>query len=158
MPERVLTNEDLERMVDTSDEWITTRTGIKERRIAAPDETCSSLALAAGRKALDNAGMAPEELTHIFIPTITSDYPTPSAAALVAEEMGLKGRMALDLNAACSGFVYSLQLAMGQILLEPDSKILIAATDVLSARTNFEDRTTCVLFGDGSGARHRCGG
>ncbi len=152
MPERILTNQELERIVETSDEWITTRSGIKERRLAAPGETCSDLALAAGRKALADASMEPDELTHIFVPTLTPDLVCPSAACLLAERLGLKGRMALDLNAACSGFVYSLQLARGQVALDPNARILITATDVLSSRTNFQDRTTCVLFGDGSGA------
>lgn len=152
VPERILTNQELERMVDTSDEWITTRTGIKERRLVAPGEACSDLALKAGHRALADASMQPEELTHIFVPTVTADYVCPSTACLLAERLGLRGRMALDLNAACSGFVYSLQLARGQVALEPHAKILITATDVLSSRTNFQDRTTCVLFGDGSGA------
>ncbi len=152
VPERVLTNEDFVRMVDTSDEWIVTRSGIRQRHIAAPDECTSDLAYAAARNALADAGMPAERLTHVIVPTITPDMPCPSAACVLVDKMGLKGRTAFDINAACSGFLYSLKLAQGFVCLEQGAAVLVTATDVLSSRTNYQDRATCVLFGDGSGA------
>jgi len=152
VPDRVLSNSDLEQMVDTSDEWITTRTGIKERRLAAPGQTTSDLAHRAAQSALADAGLSRNSLTHILVPTITPDMPCPSAACVLSDKMGLKGRMSMDINAACSGFVYSLQVASGITRVQDGAAVLVAATDVLSSRTNFQDRGTCVLFGDGSGA------
>lgn len=152
VPQRVLTNSDLEQMVDTSDEWITTRTGIKERRIVAPGEYTSDMALKSSQRALADARMKSSQVTHLLVPTITPDMPCPSAACVLSHKMGLKGRMTMDLNAACSGFVYSLQIASGLTKVQQDATVLVAATDTLTSRTNFEDRSTCVLFGDGSGA------
>ena len=151
-PDKVLSNQDLEGMVETSDEWITTRTGIKERRLAAPGQGTSDLALMASRRALANAGMEPEELTHIFVATLTPDTFCPSTACLLEEKLGLRHRIALDVNAACSGFLYTLQLARAVVALDPESKVLVAAAEILSHRVNWQDRATCVLFGDGSGA------
>lgn len=152
VPERILTNADLERMVETSDEWITTRTGIKERRIAAPGEATSDLALHAAKAALADAGMDADELTHILLYTLTPDYYCPPAACLLEEKLGLRGKFAQDLNAACSGFLYGLETARALVALHPEAKVLLCAAEVLSSRTNWADRATCVLFGDGAGA------
>lgn len=152
VPERILSNSELEILVDTSDEWIMTRTGIRERRMAAPGQACSDIALEASLRALADAGMAADELTHIIVGTISPDFYCPGAACLLSHKLGIKGRTALDVNAACSGFLYSLQVARGFVALEPTAKILVAPTDLLSTRTNWQDRTTCVLFGDGGGA------
>lgn len=152
VPERVLTNADLERMVETSDEWITSRTGIKERHIAAPGEAASDLACHAAKAALADAGMDADELTHILVYTLTPDYYCPPAACLLEEKLGVRGKFAQDLNAACSGFIYGLETARSIVALHPEAKVLLCATEVLSSRTNWADRATCVLFGDGAGA------
>ena len=152
VPERVLTNTDLERMVDTSDEWITSRTGIRERRMAEPGQTCSDLALAAGEKALAAAGMRPEDLTHIIVATFTPDAYIPSTGCVLQHRLGAVNSVAFDLAAACSGFLYSLENARGILALHPDAKVLVVASEVVTSRVNFKDRSTCVLFGDGAGA------
>lgn len=157
-PERVLTNADLEKIVDTTDEWITTRTGIKERHIAAEGETTSSMAFESSKKALADAGIEPAELTHIICGTFTPDSMIPSAACRLQEKLGLKGQMCVDVQAACSGFLYALQSARGYLCLEPDSKVLVVSSETLSRRMNWEDRATCVLFGDASGAAVLTGG
>ena len=151
-PERILTNADLEKIVDTSDEWITSRTGIKERRIAADDQAASDLGVEAAKNALAEAGMDASELTHIVCGTFTPDAMIPSTACRIQEKLGVKGQMCFDVQAACSGFLYSLQTARGLVALEPDSKVLVVTAEVVSRRMNWEDRTTCVLFGDGAGA------
>ena len=151
VPANIVTNADLEKMVETSDEWITTRTGIKERRIST-GEACSDLAEGAARKALADAGMEAEELTHILVATFTPDHPLPSSSCLLEHKLGLKGRFAADISAACTGFLYALETARGILCLNPQAKVLVAASEVLSTRTNWTDRNTCVLFGDGSGA------
>lgn len=152
VPERILSNQDLEQMVDTSDEWILTRTGIRERRIAPPGMPTSDLALRSSMRALAHANLGAQDVTHVILPTITPDMPCPSAACILSYKLGLKGRVSMDMNAACSGFLYSLQVASGLTHVQPDACVLVAATDVLTSRTNFQDRSTCVLFGDGSGA------
>ncbi|WP_229596020.1 beta-ketoacyl-ACP synthase III [Pseudodesulfovibrio sediminis] len=151
-PEKVLTNADLEKIVDTSDEWITSRTGIKERHIAADDECTSDMGYEAAQKALAQAGIKPEELTHIICGTFTPDSMIPSTACRIQEKLGIKGQMCLDVQAACSGYLYALQSARGYLCLEPDSKILVVTSEVVSRRMNWEDRATCVLFGDAAGA------
>ena len=151
-PEKILTNADLEKMVDTSDEWITARTGIKERRIAAPGEATSDIALKACQKALADAGIAPKELTHLIVSTLTPDGYCPPAACRLEEKLGVSGLTAFDVNGACSGFLYGLQTARAMAVLEPEAKILLTAAEHLTSRTNWEDRATCVLFGDGAGA------
>lgn len=151
-PEKVLTNADLEKIVETSDEWITTRTGIKERRIAAPGETVSDMTTQAARAALAEAGMDADELTHLFLYTVTPDYFTPSAACLLEEKLGIRGKVVQDVNAACSGYVYGLEMARAVLALHPEAKILVAAAEVLTSRTNWADRRTCVLFGDAAAA------
>lgn len=152
VPEKVLTNRDLERMVETSDEWITSRTGIRERHIAEVGTGSSDLALAAARKALDAAGVLPSELTHIICPTLTPDSYTPSTACILEHKLGLNGAMAMDISAACSGFLYGLETARAILALHPDAVVLVVTAEVLTSRTNWADRTTCVLFGDGAGA------
>ena len=151
-PERVVTNADLEKIVDTTDEWITSRTGIKQRHLAADGESASDMALQAASRALAEAGMKPEELTHIVFATFTPDSMIPSSACVLQRKLGISGQMCLDVQAACSGFLYALQTARGYLALEPDAKVLVVAAEVISRRTNWEDRSTCVLFGDASGA------
>jgi 3-oxoacyl-[acyl-carrier-protein] synthase III len=152
VPERVVTNAEMETIVETSDEWITTRTGIKERRYIAPNQAGSDLSLAAAKAALADAGITPEEVTHIAVATLTPDCYCPNSAVILADKLGLTERVCLDVNAACSGFLYDLEVSRGLLALHPDAVVLTVATEVLTSRTNFDDRTTCVLFGDGSGA------
>jgi len=152
VPERVITNKDLEAMIDTTDEWIRTRTGIQERHIVSEGETNSSLAIQASEKALKMAGISPEELDLIIVATFTPDMSMPSVACLVQKELGAVNAGAFDLYATCSGFLYGLTVADRFIKARPDSKILVVGSEVLSQRVNWEDRSTCVLFGDGAGA------
>ncbi|MBI5557865.1 MAG: ketoacyl-ACP synthase III [Deltaproteobacteria bacterium] len=152
LPARVLSNEDLEKMVDTSDEWITTRTGIKNRRIARLGEETSMLAASAARNALAMARLSATDLDMIIVGTITSDMGMPSCACLVQKELGATNAFAFDINAACSGFVYSLDLADKYVKADPGLKILVIGAETLSTRTKWDDRNTCVLFGDGAGA------
>lgn len=152
LPRTLVTNADMERTVETSDEWIRTRTGISCRHFAEADEPCSELAHQAARKALADAGMAPEELTHIIVATCSGDYNLPGTACLLQDHLGIKGRPSFDLAAACSGFLYSLETARAYTTLYPEAKILVVGSEVVTSRLNFEDRTTCVLFGDGAGA------
>lgn len=157
-PERIVSNADLEKIVDTTDEWITTRTGIKQRHIIADDEAASDLALKSSRIALAEAGIEPDELTHIVLATFTPDSMIPSTACVLQHKLGIKGQMCIDVSAACSGFLYALQTARGYLALDPEAKILVVASEVISRRTNWEDRSTCVLFGDASGAVVLTGG
>lgn len=150
-PERVLTNFDLERMVDTSDEWIRTRTGIQERRIADESTAASDLVVEAARKALDAAGMAPEELDCIIVGTISPDTLFPSTACWVQKGLKIKGMPAFDISAACSGFLYGLEIGSSLMECGTCSHILLAGVEVLTKIVNWEDRKTCVLFGDGAG-------
>ncbi len=152
VPERTLTNHDLEKFVDTSDEWITTRTGIKERHLVSEGEALSDLALQATQTALAAAHMQADELTHIIVATCTPDSYCPNTACILQHKLGIAGKAAFDINAACSGFTYGLDMARSIIALRPDAAVLIIGGDVLSSRTNWQDRTTCVLFGDGAGA------
>lgn len=152
VPEVLITNEDLAKRVDTTDEWITTRTGIKERHILAEGGTNTDLGAAAAVKALADAGVPPGDVTHVVVATCTGEYITPSASCLIADRIGIKGRFALDVNAACSGFIYGLETSAGLIAMKPEAKVLLIASEALSHRTNWEDRSTCVLFGDGGAA------
>lgn len=152
LPVRVLTNEDLEKMVDTSDEWITTRTGIKTRYISGKGEQTSKLASSAAKKAMAMAEVAAVDIDIIIVGTITSEISMPSCACLVQKELEATNSFAFDINAACSGFLYSLDLAEKYIKADPSLKILVIGAETLSTRTNWEDRNTCVLFGDGAGA------
>lgn len=151
-PEGVLTNFDLEKMVDTSDEWITERTGIKERRIAKDTEAASDLALEASKKAMEGAGIKPGDIDMIIVATVTGDMPLPSTASILQGKLGAKNAAAFDLNAACSGFIYGLAVADSLIRIGSFKRVLLVGTEVLSRFTDWEDRTTCVLFGDGAGA------
>lgn len=151
VPERILTNADLERLVETNDEWIVSRTGIRERRVV-DGECCSDLALPAARAALERAGLQPGDLTHILVATFTPDSYIPSAACIVEHRLGISGRYVADLAAACSGFVYALEAARAFIALRPESNVLVLGSEVVSSRTDYTDRGTCILFGDGAGA------
>jgi 3-oxoacyl-[acyl-carrier-protein] synthase III len=152
LPARELTNAELEQMVDTSDEWITTRTGIKCRRIASRGEETSRIAAMAGRRALEMAGLAPEELDLIIVGTMTPEQTMPSSACLVQKELGAVRAFAFDINAACSGFIFSLDVADKYIRSSPAMKALVIGAENLSTRVNWKDRGTCILFGDGAGA------
>jgi len=152
VPSRVLTNAELEKMVDTSDEWITTRTGIKERRLAARDEYTSDLAARAAMKAIQRAGISPTEIDLIIVATITPDMPFPSTACLVQQKIGARRAAAFDLEAACSGFIYALEIAQQFIMSRTYDTVLVIGAEKLSSIVNWEDRNTCVLFGDGAGA------
>lgn len=153
LPERVLTNAELEQRVDTSDTWIRDRTGIAERRIAADDESCSDLALAAARKALDMADCDPGEIDMIVIGTCTPDRVFPSTACLVQRELGMRsGTVAFDLSAACSGFIYALDVATRFIASGGGRRVLVIGSETMSRILDWDDRATCVLFGDGAGA------
>jgi 3-oxoacyl-[acyl-carrier-protein] synthase-3 len=142
----------MEKIVETSDEWIRTRTGIASRYFAQANEPCSVLAYHAACKALDNAGLTAQDITHIFVGTFSGDYNLPTTSCLLQDMLGLKGIPAFDLAAACSGFLYCLETARAFTCLYPDARILVVGSEVTTSRINFEDRTTCVLFGDGAGA------
>ena len=148
----MLTNADLERMVDTSDEWITSRTGIHTRRIAGRGEENYRLAVGASEKALTMAGISPLDLDLIIVATMTPHMIMPSSACFVQAELGADNAFAYDINAACSGFLYGMDIADKYIGCRPDMKILLAGSETLSARVNWQDRNTCILFGDGAGA------
>jgi 3-oxoacyl-[acyl-carrier-protein] synthase-3 len=152
LPEKVLTNHDLEEMMDTSDAWIQERTGIKRRHIAADDEATSDLALAAANQALDMAGIGAEDINLIIIATTTPDKVFPGVACIVQRRLGIRGCGAFDIQAACSGFVYGLDLADRYIRTGAAKNVLVIGAETLSRLTNWEDRTTAVLFGDGAGA------
>ena len=151
-PSRVMSNHDLEKLVDTSDEWIVSRTGIRERRIAADDESTTSLSVNAGRDALAVAGMSPEELDLVIVGTCTPDYYMPATAVLVAHELGATRAAGFDLMAACSGFVFSLATATAYVRSGMYRNVLVVGVEVLSRFLDYTDRNTCVLFGDGAGA------
>ena len=152
VPERVLTNQDLEKMVETSDEWILTRTGIAERHIAAPDVATSDLAVEAARRALDQRGIDAAELNAILVCTVTPDMLFPSTACLVQDRLGAKGAWGFDLIAACSGFIYGLTTAAHLVGGGTHEKVLVVGSDTMSRIIDYTDRGTCILFGDGAGA------
>ena len=152
VPEKILTNFDLEKMVETSDQWITERTGIKQRHIAAPEEATSDLCYNAAIIALKDAGVAPEELDLVIVATASPDHVFPSTACLVQDRIGAKNAAAFDLAAGCSGFVYSLGVASQMIATGLYKHALIIGAETLSRIMNWTDRNTCVLFGDGAGA------
>ncbi|MEO7796956.1 MAG: beta-ketoacyl-ACP synthase III [Opitutaceae bacterium] len=152
-PKRVMTNAELSLMVDTSDEWIFSRSGIKERRIAAEDESTSMMGEAAGRRALEDAGITADEIDLIVVATVTPDTPMPAAACLIQHKLGVSSRAAcFDLNAACSGFIYALDTACAMLGSGRYKKALVIGVEKLSTIVDWKDRTTCVLFGDGAGA------
>ena len=152
IPTKVLTNHDLAKIVDTSDEWITSRTGIKERHVAAKNEAASDLAIAASQRALENAGLQAEEVDLIVLATATPDMFFPSTACFVQKALGIQEAVSFDVSAACSGFLYALETAKA-LMESGDYKIaLVIGAEKLSSITNWKDRNTCVLFGDGAGA------
>jgi len=152
LPESRLTNEDLSKMVDTNDQWIVQRTGIRERRIAAPQESTATLATAAARKALANAGLEPKDLDLILCATITPEMGFPSTACFVAAELGLSSTPAFDLAAACSGFIYAIETATAFVKSGRYENVLVMGAETMSRITDYRDRGSCILFGDGAGA------
>lgn len=152
LPEKILTNEELASRVETSDEWIVTRTGIRERRIAAPGEHTSHMATHAARRALEQAAIAPEDVELIIVATITPDTLTPATACYVQQALGANRAVAFDISAACSGFLYAMKISKRLISDGAFKNALIIGAEKLSAFVNWEDRGTCVLFGDGAGA------
>ena len=152
VPERVLTNADLEKRVDTTDEWIMTRTGIRERRIAAPDQFTSDLATKAALLAMERGGIKPEQIDLIIVATITPDMPFPATACLVQQKIGATRAAAFDLEAACSGFIFALEVGQQFVMSQTYETVLVIGAEKLSSIINWRDRNTCVLFGDGAGA------
>jgi 3-oxoacyl-[acyl-carrier-protein] synthase-3 len=154
LPQRVLTNEDLEKIVDTSDEWITRRTGIKERRIARKEsgESTTDLGARAARAAMEMADVSPDQLDSIVVATVTADHLFPSAACMIQKELGANNAAAYDLSAGCSGFIYGLETANNSIRQGTADTVLLIGTERLSSVVNWQDRGTCVLLGDGAGA------
>jgi len=152
LPERILSNKELETMVDTSDEWIKSRTGISERRVAAADQTTSDLALLAAQAALADAGMTPEELDLIIVGSASPDMIFPATACVLEEKLGIKGKPAFDIQAACSGFIYGLIIAQQFIASGMYNNVLVVGAEALTRMTDMTDRNTCILFGDGAGA------
>ena len=151
-PERVMTNDELAQIVDTSDEWIVERTGIRERRVAAADEALSDLALPAAKDALDQAGVDPADVDLVVVATVTPDMFFPSTGAIIADQLGAKDAAAYDLSAGCTGFVYAIAQAHGMVSAGLAQHALVVGGDVLSKIVDWQDRSTCVLFGDGAGA------
>jgi len=152
VPEKILTNADLEKMVETSDEWITTRTGIKERRIAAANEFTSDMAARAAERAMKMADVIGEQIDLVIVATITPDMPFPATACLVQQKIGAKRAAAFDLEAACSGFIYGLEVGQQFINSRTYNTVLVIGAEKLSSIVDWNDRNTCVLFGDGAGA------
>ena len=152
VPDAILSNYDLEKMVDTSDEWIRERTGILERRIAAPDQASSDLAVEASKRALEMAGLEPKDVDHIILATTTPDRYLPSCACTVQQKLGASRAVAYDMFAACSGFVFGMGLARSVIASGMAETVLLLGVETLTRIVDFKDRNTCVLFGDGAGA------
>jgi 3-oxoacyl-[acyl-carrier-protein] synthase-3 len=152
VPDRVVTNADLERLVETSDEWIVTRTGIRERHVAVPGERTSTFGTEAGRRALAMAGLAPGDIDLVIVATCTPDQPLPATACLVQANLGISRAAAFDVVAACSGFIYGLTVATSMIRSGAARNVLLVAAEILTHYVDWSDRNTCVLFGDGAGA------
>ncbi len=152
LPKKILSNSDLEKLIETSDEWIVSRTGMKERRLAACDEFSSDMGTAAAKKALEAAKVFPEELDLILVATMSPDYLTPSTAALIQSQLGAVNAAAMDLQAACTGYLYGLSMAKAYIESGIYRSVLLIASEKMSAFIDYEDRNTCVLFGDGAAA------
>ena len=152
LPSRVVTNDELSQTLDTSDEWIRERTGIRERRIAGPDESCAAMGEAAARAALADAGVAPSDVGAVILATATPDQAFPAAAVRVQAALGMAGGFAFDVSAACSGFVYALSVADAMIRAGQVADAVVIGSEVYSRILNWQDRGTCVLFGDGAGA------
>ncbi len=152
LPDRVVTNHDMEKMVETSDEWIVSRTGIRERRFAAPGQTTADLSEQAALKALEAAGLGPEDIDLIIVATVTPDMPFPATACLLQDRIGATKAAAFDLEAACSGFLYGVTVGSQMIATGLYEHVLVVGAETLSTAIDFNDRNTCVLFGDGAGA------
>jgi 3-oxoacyl-[acyl-carrier-protein] synthase-3 len=152
VPRRVITNADLERMVDTSDEWITTRTGIRERRVAEPSETLSDYAVEAGRQALEAAGVRPHDLDLIICATVTPDRPIPATSCTIQHRLGAARAAAFDMAAGCSGFIYALAVGDQFVRMGTYRQVLVIGAELLSKYVDWKDRTTCIIFADGAGA------
>ena len=152
LPEKIVTNADLEKMVDTTDEWITVRTGIKQRRVAVDGEYTSSFAVEASRKAIEMAGINVEDIDLIILGTITPDFPFPATACIIQHELGARNATAFDISAACTGFVCGLSIAEKYISTGSVKKALVIGAEVLSRIVDWTDRNTCIIFGDGAGA------
>ena len=152
VPTKRITNVDLMSLVDTNDEWIVSRTGIKARHMLADDENGSDAGTEAALKALEDAGIAAEDITHVLTATCTPDYLCPSTACIISGKIGSHGAMAFDLNAACTGFVYGLDVANSILAGKPGAKVLLVGSEAFTRRLNWGDRTTCILFGDGAAA------
>ncbi|MBV8584014.1 MAG: ketoacyl-ACP synthase III [Candidatus Eremiobacteraeota bacterium] len=151
-PAKVLTNDDLEKILDTSDEWITTRTGMKRRHIAAPDEATSDLALAAAKDALARASLKPKEIDCYVVATVTPDFAFPATGCIVASKLGVAGKPAFDIEIACSGFIYGLTVVSSLIRAGVYKRVMLIGAETLTKLVNYEDRSTAILFGDGAGA------
>ena len=152
LPRRVLSNKDLEKIVETSDEWITTRTGMKERRLAASNEFTSDMGYEAAKQAMKGTGIHPSEIDLILFSTLTPDYMCPSTACLIQRRLGAKNAAAMDIQAACAGYLYGLSVAKAYVESFYYKKVLVVASEKLSSIVNYRDRNTCVLFGDGASA------
>ena len=152
LPDRIITNAEMERLVDTSDEWIVQRTGIRERHVAAENQSTSDLAIQAAKRALESSGLSPEDLDGVIVATTTPDRTFPAVAVMVQAALGMRVGLAFDVQAVCSGFVYALTLADNFIQLGQVKRVLVIGAEKMSSIINWEDRTTCVLFGDGAGA------
>lgn len=152
LPEKVLTNHDLEQMVDTNDEWIQTRTGIKRRHIAGPQETTATLAFTASKQALESAGLSPKDLDLIVVGTTTPDYVFPNVGTLIQDRLGANGCAAFSLEAACAGFLYALSIGEKFVRTGEATRVLVVGAETLSRFVDWTDRSTCILFGDGAGA------
>jgi 3-oxoacyl-[acyl-carrier-protein] synthase III len=152
VPDKVLTNADLEKMVDTTDEWIVTRTGIRERRITRPDQSASDLAYMAGMRAMEKASLRPEELDAIIVATVTGDYWFPSTSCLLQARYGATRAFCMDVGAGCSGFLYAVQVGRSLISCHLAEKVLVIGVEILTKITDWTERSTCILFGDAAGA------
>ncbi|MEX1191699.1 MAG: beta-ketoacyl-ACP synthase III [Brumimicrobium sp.] len=152
VPEQVMTNKDLEKIIDTTDEWITTRTGIKERRILENGKGTSEMAVHAVNKLLDKKNIDPSEIDLVICATVTPDYPFPATANVISDKVGIENAWSFDINAACSGFLYALSTGSQFIETGKYKKVLVIGADKMSSIIDYEDRTTCVIFGDGCGA------
>lgn len=152
VPKKIITNFDLEKMVETSDEWIRTRTGIRCRHISSEDENTSDLCVKAAKKAIKAAGIDAEDIDFIIVATITPDYITPSTACLVQDKLGCKNAGAMDISVGCTGYVYACSVASNMVSTGMYKHILVVGAETLSRIVNWKDRTTCILFGDGAGA------
>jgi 3-oxoacyl-[acyl-carrier-protein] synthase-3 len=152
LPKKVLTNKDFEAMVDTSDDWIMSRTGIRERHVVGPGESVATLSVEAGKKAMADAGVAPEEIELVILATATVEQPIPATAAIIQPALGVKKATCFDISAACSGFLYALHVARQFIITGEVKTAMVIGAETLSRYTDYTDRATCILFGDGAGA------